>query len=492
MSSIEGSNGANSVLDPESAESAIKAVAAVVPGNKPFDIPEGLAKKVAEAKSKVEAVGKNGRNSDQNYNYVKSEDVTETARQALNEAKVVVLPPTLIEVDFLDLQSRSGSGGMFVKAWFEFRVVDGESGEGYSTAKLGTATDYPGDKAIFKAETGATKYFLSALLSIPMGDGSDPETTEHGDGAKVDRNSTKPASDKQKQLFRDLLNKAAMPKPANLAIVAFVGGAQPKKGPISDAIDNLINSKAPEFAKECGWDGSVEDKPAPSGTQEQPAAEDAPAKDPAEQIEASEAVALLKLCREKSTKQGEVAVFLTTVGAVVPEGDALTRNALQEAVGKLTGEQADKFETMVVNAASAKAAAATTGEGEPVATAAPTVTPEPIEVDPDSPEGAAVKIAERLGFAHELENVSCLVFGSAVAGLSSAALDELTGMLERAHACGISASSLGACVRQGLEGRDEVAVRNEKFLGWIKGTEDKNEATAQADAAAEAAEASQE
>ena len=86
---------------------------------------------------------------------------------------------------------------------------DGETGEGYATEKLGTATDYPGDKAIFKAETGATKYFLSALLSIPMGDGSDPETTDHGGGgAKVDRKSTKPASDKQKALFKDLMGKA--------------------------------------------------------------------------------------------------------------------------------------------------------------------------------------------------------------------------------------------------------------------------------------------
>ena len=499
MSSVEGTNGApNTAVDPETAETAVRAVAAVVPKTKPFDIPKELAAKIAEAKSKVEAVAKNGRNNDQNYNYVKSEDVVDTARQALNEAKVVVLPPTLIREEFSDLSSRGGASGMFVKAWFDFRVVDGETGEGYSTEKLGTATDYPGDKAIFKAETGATKYFLSALLSIPMGDGSDPETTDHGGGgAKVDRKSTKPASDKQKALFKDLMGKANLPSPANKAIVAFVGGNEPKKGMISDAIDALMDGRGLEFAKEHGWDGTVEETPADDAApadqsgEQTPQGDTPPADTAADTIDTKDAEALLKLCREKECKQGEVKVFLTTVGVTLPEGDDLTKDALHAAIGQMTQEQAGKFETLVVNAAQAKEASATAADPAP-ATDAPAEAPATPEIDPNSVHGALIKTAERLGFAHELENVSKLIFDSEVKDLSEGAFDELSSLLERAHGCGISASSLGACVRQGLEGTDEVAVRNEKFVGWIKGTEDKVAATAQADAAAEAAEGSQE
>ena len=184
-------------------------------------------------------------------------------------------------------------------------------------------------------------------------------------------------------------------------------------------------------------------------------------------------------------------MFLTTVGVTLPEGDDLTKDALHAAIGQMTQEQAGKFETLVVNAAQAKEASATAADPAP-ATDAPAEAPATPEIDPNSVHGALIKTAERLGFAHELENVSKLIFDSEVKDLSEGAFDELSSLLERAHGCGISASSLGACVRQGLEGTDEVAVRNEKFVGWIKGTEDKVAATAQADAAAEAAEGSQE
>lgn len=82
---------------------------------------------------------------------------------------MVVPAPQLEDVKFEDMSSRGGASGKFVTAVFFFRVIDGETGKGFVTRRIGTATDYPGDKAIYKAETGATKYFLASLLGMPLG-----------------------------------------------------------------------------------------------------------------------------------------------------------------------------------------------------------------------------------------------------------------------------------------------------------------------------------
>lgn len=491
MSEVAGSNGANGVVDPQTAQAAIKAVAAAPSGDRPFNIPEGLAQKIAKAKKAVQAVPKNGRNNDQKYDYVKAEDVVETARQALNENDVVVLPPAQISADFDKLESRSGNGGMFVKATFAFRVVDGETGEGVETMRVGTATDYPGDKAIFKAETGATKYFLSALLNIPLGDGNDPETTEHaGGGARtVDPSNTKPATDPQKKMFKDRLKAADLPRPAVKAIVDNIGGEKPMKGPISEAIDRLVNGDGLGLAKDCGWNGEVEEAtPAPVAAE----AAEGPADDP-KTIDAKHAEGLLTLCREKQCQVGEVVTFLTTVGVAVPEGDDRTKESVQASIGKMNKVQAAKFETMVVNAAQAKEAATASTEADAAPAPAEAATEVKPEADPNSPLGEAQKVAERLGFSHELSNVAWLLFDTENAeSVPEAGLKSMTAQLERAHKVGINASSLGACTRQARESKAEVNQRSEQFEGWIKGREEKAQQTAEADSAAAAAEGSQE
>jgi len=491
MSEVSGSNGANGVVDTKTAQAAIKAVAVTQTGDRPFNIPQGLAQKLAKAKKAVQAVAKNGRNNDQNYSYVKAEDVVETARQALNENDVVVLPPAQISADFDKLESRSGNGGMFVKATFAFRVVDGETGEGVETMRVGTATDYPGDKAIFKAETGATKYFLSALLNIPLGDGNDPETTEHGGGgvSTVDRGSTKPATEPQKKMFKDKLKAADLPKPAVKAIVTKIGGKDPLKGPISEAIDRLVKGEGRALAKHCGWNGEVGDVTPEASTE----ADAGPAEDP-ETIDAKHAEGLLKLCREKQCQVGEVVTFLTTVGIEGPEGDERTKESVQASIGKLNKVQAAKFEAMVVSAAQAnEAATASSGaDTAPAVPEAPTSTAKP-EVDPHSPLGEAQKVAERLGFSHELGNVAWLLFDTENAeSVPEGGLKAMTAQLTRAHAVGINAPSLGACTRHARESKAEVKDRSEQFEGWIKGREEKARQTAEADSAAAAAEGSQE
>lgn len=532
MSEQNGTNGANAVEESPAVEATVQAVAAIQAKQRGFSIPAKLAVKLAEARSTIEPVSKNGRNKEQNYTYVQAEDVVAAAGKALAEAKVVVMPPEPVKVDVADLTSARNSNGKFFTVTFLVRVIDGETGEGYETERIGTASDYPGDKAIYKAETGMMKYFLSSLLQIPLGDGNDdPESTSHGAGGAVSSNDSSPASDKQKDLFKSLLKERQnMPKPARQAIVSYVGGENPKKGAISHAIDQLMNAPDPlEFAKECGWDGTVED-PAPQEapateasatpqqdpvtppeTTEAPAVDDTPFQEsrpaPQEETPAStgssdngEGDHLIAFLREIGLNQGEVVQLLRAVGVALPPDEELTLEIVHDGVRSIPANETNRFRTMargIIDAKDASSDAATETDSTTAAPAepepaAPATAPEE-EVDPGTPLGAAIKELERMGYSHELAGATWLMFDTnEPATLPEEALNTMVGMLSRAHRVGIQAAQLSACIRGAREGNSDVKERAERFESWIANREDVAQQVQDANRASEDAEGPQE
>lgn len=488
MSESNGTNGAAAVSDKETAENAIRSVANVIPGDKPFSVPDELAKKLASARKKIEAVGKNGSNNDQNYKYVRAEDVVKAAGEALRNAEVIVMAPQLGEVNFEGLNSRGGASGKFVTAEFIFRVVDGETGKGFETRRIGTATDYPGDKAIYKAETGATKYFLAGLLQIPLGDGSeDPESTVHGGGGAVTSGDTSPASDKQKKLFKDLMAKqSAMPKPAKKAIIEFVGGTSPKKGAISHAIDQLMNQPDPlEFAKECGWDGTVEQETNESTSNPEDGQTEGMT------LPEAEAEALVEFCRSKKTKRGEILVMLRSLGVDLPPDDEITDHHVLAGVKAIPVAQVARFKQMVMAAAESKQAAAEAEQPTADSAATADATSE-TDVDPASPLGRAIEKIGGLGYKSEINNLTWLMFDQeAPNDLTEENLNQLVATLERANRIGIQRSSVATLIRKARETDSDVETRNERFQAWITQREENAADTQAANDAHNAAEASQ-
>lgn len=125
----------------------------------------------------VDHVDKAGHNKTQNYNYVKSVDVTREVRKALLAARVYA------EINF-DFQGPSYEikrakeplapfTAVNVKCSVVFHDLDSEvtlTGSG-----LGTGADNS-DKAVYKAQTGALKYALKNAFLIP--DEADPEADE--------------------------------------------------------------------------------------------------------------------------------------------------------------------------------------------------------------------------------------------------------------------------------------------------------------------------
>jgi hypothetical protein len=132
-------------------------------------IPKGLAEKLRNARNAAKAIEKKGR-SDGGYDFVRAVDVADEARRLLKGRGIVVIP----SVESVEI--KMGKSGVLVHAHLTFEVVLAKSGESVTKNWIGSGFDYPGDKALYKAITGGTKYFYANLLGIPFG--VDPEEGE--------------------------------------------------------------------------------------------------------------------------------------------------------------------------------------------------------------------------------------------------------------------------------------------------------------------------
>jgi hypothetical protein len=128
-----------------------------------------LHKKLFEVRQEARTVAKNGDAGE--YEFARFEDVLAEASRLLDEKKISIERQVVSE----DLRF-SASGFAIATVVMEFEVIDISSGGQVVRRWSGTGEDKPGDKALYKAQTGCEKYFLAKLLRIPFG--TDPETVE--------------------------------------------------------------------------------------------------------------------------------------------------------------------------------------------------------------------------------------------------------------------------------------------------------------------------
>ena len=128
-----------------------------------------IYQKIVNVMAAVNGVAKNGHNSFHNYDYTTEADVLEAIRGALIEQQIVILPATT--------SVTIGQDGV-TTVMMNFMIVDAESGEFFTREWAGSGQDIStsgklGDKGLYKAYTGAEKYFLMKTFLIPTND--DPE-----------------------------------------------------------------------------------------------------------------------------------------------------------------------------------------------------------------------------------------------------------------------------------------------------------------------------
>lgn len=141
-----------------------------------------LAAKIAKVMEAVGYVAKTGTNSAQGYKFVQASAVADKVREQLSKLNVSMTPT---QVDVLSEGLTPSGKQSLLTLRFTWTLTDGDSGETISFQSVGTGAD-SGDKAAYKAATGALKYALLTGFLIPTGD--DPEadaaTDRVGDAAK--------------------------------------------------------------------------------------------------------------------------------------------------------------------------------------------------------------------------------------------------------------------------------------------------------------------
>ena len=129
-----------------------------------------LRQKLAEVRRRIGYIQKRGHNERFNYSYVTAADIAGSVGDILAELGIIVIP-RLEDISYESAVGR-GEGTRMARVVMAYTFADVDSGEEVIAKVAGQGLD-PGDKAPYKAMTGALKYAL--LQSFLLATGDDPE-----------------------------------------------------------------------------------------------------------------------------------------------------------------------------------------------------------------------------------------------------------------------------------------------------------------------------
>jgi ERF superfamily len=127
-----------------------------------------LREKFAEVRRRLGYIQKRGHNERHNYSYVTAADLAGSVGDILAELGVIVIP----QLQSISTEPPRSSSDRIARVVMNYRFVDARSGEELTVRVAGEGAD-AGDKAPYKAMTGALKYAL--LQSFLLSTGDDPE-----------------------------------------------------------------------------------------------------------------------------------------------------------------------------------------------------------------------------------------------------------------------------------------------------------------------------
>jgi hypothetical protein len=134
----------------------------------PVPMELNLREKFAEVRRRLGYIRKRGHNERHNYSYVMAADLAGSVGDILAELGIVVIP----QLQSISTETPRSSTERIARIVMNYRFVDARSGEELTVRVAGEGAD-TGDKALYKAMTGALKYAL--LQSFLLASGDDPE-----------------------------------------------------------------------------------------------------------------------------------------------------------------------------------------------------------------------------------------------------------------------------------------------------------------------------
>ena len=160
-----------------------------------------LRQKLAEVRRRIGYIQKRGHNERFNYSYVTAADIAGSVGDLLAELGVVVIPK-LEDISYESAVGR-GEATRMARVVMAYTFADVDSGEEIVAKVAGQGLD-PGDKAPYKAMTGALKYAL--LQSFLLATGDDPED-ERGDGRIITPSSDRPINADEVRALQNLIDE---------------------------------------------------------------------------------------------------------------------------------------------------------------------------------------------------------------------------------------------------------------------------------------------
>jgi ERF superfamily len=159
-----------------------------------------LRQKLAEVRRRIGYIQKRGHNERSNYSYVTAADIAGSVGDILAELGVVVIP----RLEDISYESAAGRGEAtrMARVVMAYTFADVDSGEEVVAKVAGQGLD-AGDKAPYKAMTGALKYAL--LQSFLLATGDDPE--DDRPDRSTPPNAERPISGDQVQELQTLIEE---------------------------------------------------------------------------------------------------------------------------------------------------------------------------------------------------------------------------------------------------------------------------------------------
>lgn len=144
-----------------------------MPAAKKTEAPQGIAAKLMTLRGAMDAFSweKDGLNRRQGYEYITEKQYKNNFKAALSMAELD-FKSSMLEYQFIPAISEKMN---MVIAKFEFQLVDRSTGESETYVAGGSGADM-GDKGMYKAYTGALKYFIANNFLVA--EGTEPEADE--------------------------------------------------------------------------------------------------------------------------------------------------------------------------------------------------------------------------------------------------------------------------------------------------------------------------
>jgi hypothetical protein len=134
-----------------------------------------LVTKLCEIMEVIGYVPKNGFNKFHNYAYVREADIVDALRKELTKRKIFVYPSIISQ------NTISNASGDITNLMVRWTFEDAETGETRECIIPGSGQD-KGDKGVYKAMTGSSKYFLMKAFFVPTGDDPEAEDGKKSEG----------------------------------------------------------------------------------------------------------------------------------------------------------------------------------------------------------------------------------------------------------------------------------------------------------------------